>query len=645
MKRICIYLTYDKQKIIDSYIGYMLSELKTCVEYLAVVCNMTEITCGLDILEKYADKVFYRENIGFDAGGFKEALCNYIGWKKILEYDELVLVNDSLFGPFKPMKSIFAEMDNCKVDYWGLATHGANGDNILKHIQSYFLVIRSRMLHSVLFKKYWEDMPFYVTFLDVVYQHEVKFTSYFKRLGYTYDTLADLEVNDSKITLKNNYIQYSMLAYELIKKRNFPFLKKQPLAYNTLLQQTQENLHQAINYIDENTDYDVNFIWDNIIRTLNMTDLQRSLHLQYIISSEKEELMVEKSRVIVIFATHKNAAEYIFEYIEDMEQGLDCIIQVISENDEILGAYRERVTDEKKLILRSECDWMDLCKYDFVCVLHDVDMSSDILPSCTAKSYFYSIWENLFKDKDHILGILGKFEKEERLGFLAPAQPDFADYFGDLGYGWNEKYKVIVGIVNRLQLHCPISEEKPPFRITDNFWIRGNILQCLEKLKPDEYSYLPYLWSYFAQHKGYYSGIVESIDYASMHEVNMQYYLRQITGQVKRQYGDFRNFGELQEFILIGALNIFCAKYSKILIYGTGYYAKKYIKLLKNVEGCIVSDGQDRISYFEGIPVMYLSEVKTLKECGIVLCLNRENQKVVIPFLERCGVKDYFCIF
>ena len=83
MKRLCIYLTYDKQKIIDKYIGYMLRELKTCVDYLVVVCNEEEILSGLNILKEFADEIFYRFNIGFDAGGFKDALCEYIGWDKV----------------------------------------------------------------------------------------------------------------------------------------------------------------------------------------------------------------------------------------------------------------------------------------------------------------------------------------------------------------------------------------------------------------------------------------------------------------------------------------------------------------------------------------------------------------------------------
>ena len=108
MKRICIYLTYDKQKIIDQYIGYMLKELRSCVDYLVVVCNNKEIIFGSDILEENADQIFYRENIGFDAGGFKDALCYFLGWEKVRQYEELVLVNDSMFGPFRAMQDIFS---------------------------------------------------------------------------------------------------------------------------------------------------------------------------------------------------------------------------------------------------------------------------------------------------------------------------------------------------------------------------------------------------------------------------------------------------------------------------------------------------------------------------------------------------------
>ena len=164
MKRICIYLTYDKQKIVDKYIGYMLKELKTCVDYLVVVCNEDQVVRGRDILEQHADIIFYRENIGLDAGGFKDALTRFIGWEKVLEYDELVLANDSMFGPFLSMKSIFSEMKRKDIDFWGLSGHGEYRkeglDYFPEHIQSFFITIRSKMLRSSHFKRYWEEMPY-----------------------------------------------------------------------------------------------------------------------------------------------------------------------------------------------------------------------------------------------------------------------------------------------------------------------------------------------------------------------------------------------------------------------------------------------------------------------------------------------------
>ena len=56
MKRLCIYLTYDKQGIVDSYIEYMLRELKTISDRLIVVCNQPQIVSGEHFL-KCADYI------------------------------------------------------------------------------------------------------------------------------------------------------------------------------------------------------------------------------------------------------------------------------------------------------------------------------------------------------------------------------------------------------------------------------------------------------------------------------------------------------------------------------------------------------------------------------------------------------------
>lgn len=57
-------------------------------------------------------------------GGFKDALCTYIGWDRLTEYDELILANDSFYGPFEDIRKIFAEMESRDLDFWGLMKRG-----------------------------------------------------------------------------------------------------------------------------------------------------------------------------------------------------------------------------------------------------------------------------------------------------------------------------------------------------------------------------------------------------------------------------------------------------------------------------------------------------------------------------------------
>lgn len=649
MKRLCIYLTYDKQKIVDRYIGYMLKELRKCVKTLVVVCNEDKILHGAENVEKYADNIFFRENIGFDAGGFKDALCKFVGWEKVLRYDELVLINDSFFGPFCPMEQIFDQMEAKDVDFWGLAKHGElrNSDrgDFSDHIQAYFLGIRKNMLCCSQFRRYWEDIPYYKLFNDVVFQHEVKFTAYFGNLGYTYDVFADIDLNNTAVNMANNYSQYERISCELIRKRNFPFLKKQQMSYNNLdgsACQTQENLRQSIDYIDRETDYDVDLIWENLIRTMNMTDLQRSLNLQYLIPAGQDGCIREKTAVVVLIA-YPESAEYVLEYLAGLPS--DISVHIYAERDELLEDYREKGVECAVTSFGRMAELLsEFCTYDLVCVLHDADMSSDRKPSCVGKSYFYNIWENLLKSSGHMYGIAEQFARNERLGFLAPPQPNFGEYFGGYGRGWGGAFAAVLRIVQRLELNCQISEQLPPFCVTDNFWIRGRALRKLKYLLPEECQYFSYLPVFLAQDAGFYSGIVESTEYASMNEVNMQYYLTQIGSLFKRWCGDFHTFHEMTEELFLSALRKFCREHDEILIYGAGEMARYYGQLLPEAKAYIVSDGQEKPEEIGGKTVKWLSQIPSSEKYGIVLCINEKNQKEVIPLLENRGLKHYFCI-
>lgn len=648
MKRICIYVVYDRQNIIDNYIGCMLRELKTCMDCLVVVYNGQEILRGMKLLEEHADYLFFRENIGLDAGAFKDALCNLVGWDKVDRYDELFLINDTFFGPFCPMADIIGEMEKRDVDFWGLSKHGeCRNDNMgyfPEHIQTFFLAIHSRMLHSKFFQRYWKVLPYFKTWEQVVKKHEMLFTDYFAALGFTYDVLADNDVNNSR-NMGNNYTQYLSLPYELMSKRNFPILKRKPLEANILDMQTQEEFCQALEYIKNNTNYDVNLIYHHIIRTMNIADLYRNLHLVYIAPPHSVSMDTKKRIVIAVFAKYSVATNAVSEYLTKM-RGPGVEIKIYTGDVGVASAYRKKgytcITYESgekwKEVFR------EVCRCDYICIICDMDLSSEEIPSCTRKSVFFNQWENLLKDYGHVKYIIKCFEEDENLGLLAPPNPIFSYYFGKNGANWKKAFKHVKHIVDELRIRCCLSLNQQPLAITDSFWIRGEILRnFIEKSNVQE-EFLCFMWTYVAQDAGYYSGIVESRRYAAMNTVNQQYYLETTINKVQMQCGDFEKFEEMRKTVFYDAVQRYCRKYSDIYIYGTGYMARTYKNLLPGFLAYIVSDGQPKPDDIDGKKVIYFSELEVSSDMGIVVCLDEKNQEQVIPMLEQKGIYHSFCV-
>lgn len=654
MRRIVIYLTYDKQNIIDDYIGYFLHSIRPIAHSIAVVCNMPYIKKGISNLTNYADSIFYRENIGLDCGGFKDALCRFIGWEQLQEYDELILANDSFYGPFEDMRIIFDEMESRNLDFWGLmkrgrGVYGTTGSDP-EHILSFFYVFQAPLIHSKEFQSYWEEMPYYKDYQTVVKQYERQLTKYFSSLGYTYDAYADTEPNESADP-KNQFFQCDYLSYEMITKRKFPFLKRKQLSYNPLFMQTQENLAQSIAYIDRNTDYDINLIWKNLIRVINPADLQRSLGLQYILNGCEE--MHDVSVIVILRASWMNAADTVCEYLNKICSV--CDIQIYAENANVAEQYKKNGYDA---VLSHAADIELLCEkkienYRYLCLIHDCDLSSEQIPSCTGKSYFFNIWENLIQNAAYISAMVKLLDEKNFIGMLMHPVPIFSTWIGELEWRWVNKYKEIRQSVEELGLDARMDPNIPPVHVTNNFWIRTDIIKTflrkfLLKQKKEHisaYRY-KYLWNYIVQDCGYLTGIVESTFYAAMNEVNYHYYLRTLMGWLSERYGPHKKLHEFREIFQVeAAVEQYKKLYGRFYVYGTGEMAERCFPWLKQAVAFIVSDGQIKRESFHGKRVLYLSELEESHAYGVILCLSKENSAHAAELLKQRGISEYCFVY
>lgn len=279
MKRLCIFVTYDHENIVDDYIGYLLQQLRKVVDGLAVVCNYEYIAKGIDKIRPYADKVYYRNNTGFDAGAYKDAICSYLGWDEINKYEELLLVNDSFYGPFYPVEDWVCAMENTDADYWGMIrcpkgkfedgyTYGA-------HLQSYFLAFRKSVLESPCFRAFWEQLEYPASLYQAVIDFEIGCNRWLESHGMKGMALTDLCQMDT--VFQENEIPYLRYSMELIRDGKVPIIKRRSLYFQN---KGFANALEALKYIEDRKLYDVGFIKKHLARISRLPENQDMMDLE-----------------------------------------------------------------------------------------------------------------------------------------------------------------------------------------------------------------------------------------------------------------------------------------------------------------------------------------------------------------------------
>lgn len=304
MRRLCVFCFFDEDGIVDSYIDYLLHDLSQNVQQLIVVVNGEINDDGIKIFRRYTEKIVIRENKGFDAGAYKKILVDILGENEMKKWDEIVLCNDTFYGPFTPFREIFDKMQQQEIDFWGL-NHIDN--DFLSHIQSYFLVFkRNILLSGDLINYFKKNIDMETDELTDIYTYfELGLYSYLKEKGYRYGVYSHLE----------NYDIYRSPGV-CIEIYGFPVFKKRCFSPTYFKKISMLNL---LYYIQNEKQYDINLILSNMYRLYNIkittSDILNSINVTNEYVEEKVPACVEKSKVL----------EFIKKYQKIYIYGTGCI--------------------------------------------------------------------------------------------------------------------------------------------------------------------------------------------------------------------------------------------------------------------------------------------------------------------------------
>lgn len=691
LKRCGIFVVYDRKGIIDDYCVYILKELKTVCSNVAVICNGEITKNSMRILEKEADLVFVRENKGYDALAYKFGLEQLIGWTSVADYDEVILANDSFYGPFWPLADILMSMEDKEVDFWGITAQepmlnifGSVYPHkwLPYHIQTYFIVIRSRLLYAPEFREFWDMLDIGKGgFTEAVSGFELAFTSYFQQQGFLPATYVDSSFQrDETIEKRIPYILYE--PCELIEKYHCPIMKRKcfTIPYQDIMQYSLgQDMSHILEIIQDISRYDTNMIWKHLIRTMEPGLLHQTMHLRFVLparqSKRAEREQNDHRAAIIAHINYPELQKDCILYLQQVPLNIDIFVTTKSmdikkEVEARLSADGNRnvqvimIGDRGREIrgMLVECAAV-FAEYEYICYVHDKRTAGNVPDRKIGERFFHTLWSNMLKSSEYINNVLEFMEMNRHIGLLAPPEPYHWNYFRYLGQEWTANYDATYRLADKLNLQCIILEEYPPFVLGTTFWCRSDALKPLFDYGFREKDFeeepldldgtinhaIERIFQYVAQSQGYASGILVNDEFASDY---LQDYHSMING-VLTEYRRTDSCSMLKECMEMGdkdELIDFCNLYGKIYIYGTGNYGLRMTEMLADIgidhEGYIVSDGYRKDVKWKGKPVYELSEVMPENDSiGILLAVDRKNQSEVLPMLKEKGMNNIYNIY
>ncbi len=232
IKRLFLFAGYDPKGIIDEALLYYVRALSK----LGDVVLFMDSDCSAAQLKKLAPYVIWAgatRHGEYDFGSYKRAY-EYAVDKKILnKYDFVYLVNDSVYGPMRPLKPIITGLEARKLDAFGMIK---NPNHNAPHIGSWFIGMRPRVFLSPMFDKFMRSITRQPDKGTVATLYEHGFTAMIERAGFSWGC---------KKTIFNRGV-YNRVKAQF--KSNVPFIKK--------LSFTRHNgsLGRQINYVLKHAD-------------------------------------------------------------------------------------------------------------------------------------------------------------------------------------------------------------------------------------------------------------------------------------------------------------------------------------------------------------------------------------------------------
>lgn len=489
-RRLLIYVVYDRRGDVEAYIPYALAALKDHCDHILVVVNGMLTDAGRAALAPVADDILERENRGYDIWGYKDGL-DHVG-DAVDEFDEVILANDTWFGPVRPFGPIFERMDAAPLHFWGMTDHVrvephpfTRTGYLPYHLQSYWLAARRTMVQSEEWLSYWRDLPVMDSYEDAVTKHEGVFTEHFTELGF----VGEVAFPSLTDRVENHAVLYS----EQLLDAGCPTLKRRPF-------------FQWPPYLDH---LGVVPVWTieaavryGYPRHLMMTDLARNVEPRVLNTDAAlmnvlpdAQITYDDSRplrtVVVAHIFYPEMTDDILDRADTLPGDYDLVVTVpdaekAGEIRTIIDRRSKRGSVEVRVVRsnsgRDQSAFLIGCRdvlteghYELVVKLHSKKTPQDA--SEAALHFRRQQFENLLRSPEHTRGVVALFQRDDTLGLVYPPMVHIG--YGTVGHAWWANRPLFVDMCSRLGVRVPVDKASPLAPFGSMYFARPEALRLL----------------------------------------------------------------------------------------------------------------------------------------------------------------------
>ncbi|NLQ43466.1 rhamnan synthesis F family protein [Streptococcus mutans] len=432
MKRLLLYVHFNKYNRVSSHVYYQLTQMRPLFSRVVFITNSHLSQENQDKLrsQNLMDDFLQRENIGFDFAAWRDGM-NHIGFDNLDSYDIVTVMNDTCFGPLWDVKEHYLSYEKQdEIDFWGLTNNRAT-KQFKEHIQSYFITFKKAVIQSEAFHNFWENIQNHADVQRVIDDYETQVTTTLLDAGFKYGVIFDTTKEDASHMLHADFSYYNPTA---ILNHRVPFIKVKAIDNN------QHITPYLLNDIQKNSTYPIDLIVSHMSE-INYPDFSYLLGHKYVKKRERVDLKNQKAAVHL----HVFYVDLLEEFLTAFKQfhfSYDLFITTDSDDkkaeiEEVLSANSQ----EAQIFVTGNIgrDVLPMLKlknylstYDFVGHFHT--KKSKEADFWAGQSWREELIDMLVKPADNILAQL---QQNPKIGLVIADMPTFFRY-NKIVDAWNE---------------------------------------------------------------------------------------------------------------------------------------------------------------------------------------------------------------